>query len=530
MGRELVVRLAANPKVRGALATLPLPKMLALSSGSEPKSIDLEAEELVGRVERVVARLQHATFTGAADKEKVVNLHKEYVARIADVLAQTLVLAGAITDDAPTLPPMPAVHAPPPEPLQLADGQLLLLLPDRDARCAGGEGSSQLGVVNGAGVSRVLAGGEVPLAIDAVAQPVLPWRRPASGWEESLMRGIELLQARVGELNAVAETASITVDEAGHAASDLGWIRSLRRISAGLYLVARHLTTEIDTAVDAVDEAAQSVMAASAAEVVTQVLEEVRDGSSRARLALEDRDAVYDDEEERVTPSQGMDVLRKSIAKLKPEALAAEAIRSSGAIGSRRYMAGQWLLVRTDGGVWCDAKVESAAPLLRLHQLRLEGSGGGSTSSTVLSLHPWNHAPRELPQAAFEALRWFHVALMRAQHSHISDALSGQRLDTLQQCVAIDVSGDNMDMASINDAKSLSVWLTTLHKERLAGSQVKRPAAALLTAGPGALFNTHHRPLAALQLRCICFCLPSHRACRRQDDATLTDHRDVARG
>ena len=53
-------------------------------------------------------------------------------------------------------------------------------------------------------------------------------------------------------------------------------------------------------------------------------------------------------------------------------------------------------------------------------------------------LHPWNHAPLELPLDTFEVLRVWHLEVLRAQHSHIADGLSGRRLDELQQCIAID--------------------------------------------------------------------------------------------
>ena len=83
--------------------------MLALCSGTKPEAIDLETERLDGRVERVVARLGRATFTGKADTEMVPKLYKDYVARIADVLAQTLALVGAAESAGmPQLPPMPA--------------------------------------------------------------------------------------------------------------------------------------------------------------------------------------------------------------------------------------------------------------------------------------------------------------------------------------------------------------------------------------------------------------------------------------
>ena len=57
------------------------------------------------------------------------------------------------------------------------------------------------------------------------------------------------------------------------------------------------------------------------------------------------------------------------------------------------------------------------------------------------ALHPWNHAPRELLSSDFDALLGWWEETLRIQHSHITDALSGRRMDVLQQCVAIDVDG-----------------------------------------------------------------------------------------
>ena len=59
------------------------------------------------------------------------------------------------------------------------------------------------------------------------------------------------------------------------------------------------------------------------------------------------------------------------------------------------------LTVRTKGGRWVDAEV---------------GEGGLLTlDGKEVQLHPWNHAPLEMPHAAFEVLvRWWKDALHRA--------------------------------------------------------------------------------------------------------------------
>ena len=92
--------------------------------------------------------------------------------------------------------------------------------------------------------------------------------------------------------------------------------------------------------------------------------------------------------------------------------------------------------MRTAGG-WRDADVAPAGADGLCHHLTfLEGCG---EPPATLTLHPWNHAPRELPLAAYEAMRAWWTRDLRRQHSHIPDALTGKRLDALQQCVAISV-------------------------------------------------------------------------------------------
>ena len=116
-------------------------------------------------------------------------------------------------------------------------------------------------------------------------------------------------------------------------------------------------------------------------------------------------------------------------------------------------------------------------------------------------LHPWNHAPRELPAADFEALLAWWAALMRHQHAHIHDTLTGQRLETLQQRVAIDVlKGDAAMQREVGDAEGLSAWLSRQHLERLEGGAVEGPCAVLLTAGPAAGKTTLTSQVVVLSL------------------------------
>ena len=103
---ELAVRLRANPRLSAALDALP-PKMLALRSGAAAEPITFKAEALEGRVARVVARLQGATFTGKGDKGTVPALYRDYVERVAGALQPLLALGSATTAVQQVLP-MPA--------------------------------------------------------------------------------------------------------------------------------------------------------------------------------------------------------------------------------------------------------------------------------------------------------------------------------------------------------------------------------------------------------------------------------------
>ena len=65
---ELLSRLAAYPKLRAVLDALGRPKMISLSSTSEPRiaKVDTDATALDSRVKHVVTSLQSAAFTGSA--------------------------------------------------------------------------------------------------------------------------------------------------------------------------------------------------------------------------------------------------------------------------------------------------------------------------------------------------------------------------------------------------------------------------------------------------------------------------------
>jgi len=96
-----------------------------------------------------------------------------------------------------------------------------------------------------------------------------------------------------------------------------------------------------------------------------------------------------------------------------------------------------------------------------------------------LQLHPWNHAPLELPMTSFEEVRSWWLQWLLSEHSQTDDAFSGSKLDVVTNCVAIEIEGD----LDINDYTSLADWLLAEHTQRCLGSAVEDPACCLIVAG-----------------------------------------------
>eukprot|EP00966_Prymnesium_polylepis_P143532 3313500-Prymnesium_polylepis.2 len=73
------------------------------------------------------------------------------------------------------------------------------------------------------------------------------------------------------------------------------------------------------------------------------------------------------------------------------------------------------------------------------------------------------------------------------EHSHILDALSGQRLKTLEQCVKINLNGDGA-FENVVDVQVLSDKLYALHAQLCSGGEVltAKSACVLITAPPAA--------------------------------------------
>ena len=444
-----------------------------------------------------------------------------------DELATLKARVELLREDAeePTEPPAPVPHVEMPSvtaPTCLADGQLLLLL---------GEGSHltaarTLAAVAGERAVRIMGNEGGPLAYDGCCSlQVLPWRPSAkSGFAAALRRDAEALTRPAADILSAlqqAKEAFSTSDapllagalEAAKAQADAA-VAAAERMAAMVALGPR-----AHTAREAIREAARGFQVELPSQVAAWWTPErkeeeeaifklrTRRGPDGSLVTIPEEQLSAAEREQVQRLKQGLEAghqlklelqhmqqrLRTAIEDLEAlltpaalEALAVEALRSSGTVGVRRYATGQGLTVRVDGA-WRDAEVERIEGVA--HRVRIEGHGpeGRGATSVLLGLHPWNHAPRELRAVDFEALRAWWAASMREQHAHIRDTLTSQRLSTLQQCVAIEVVKGTASMrGEVSDARSLSAWLSQQHGERLRGEAVEEPCAALLTAGPAA--------------------------------------------
>jgi hypothetical protein len=443
-------RLTAYPVLREHLDQLQ-PKVFALGSDVDATPVEVEASEL--DVAADIERINQSKFTSKGDKPKVISLYKEYVQNTVGALQKTLgslqMLASHSTTAAPE-EPLPQVDAPAASSLLLAEGQPLLLLSWQGSGSGPGSGP-RFGVVDATGgrvAAAVTGEDDAELAYDRCSQAVLPWRPPAAGWDAAF----------VGDACALRDFA----EPARHLAED-----------------ARRMESE--SALRAVGEQAREI--ADGAARCQTIAHAAREAGGAVRSCVDAAAALFNGDPKQLEAA--LKKVRAAVERLQPVALEAAltlALVSSGALGARRYAAGQALTVRTASG-WRDAAVATAGAEGLCHLLEFEGSG---EPPATLMLHPWNHAPRELLHAAYEAMRAWWAPWLGAQHAQIADALTGKRLDALQQCVAISVTGGAAETqaSAIRDAHSLTAWLLAQHGAQLEGGPTEGPLAALLTAGP----------------------------------------------
>ena len=118
-----------------------------------------------------------------------------------------------------------------------------------------------------------------------------------------------------------------------------------------------------------------------------------------------------------------------------------------------------------------------------LAQVRYQEEDG---SVGVIPLHPWNHAPRSMPRQDFEQMRRWWENHLREQHSEIVDSLLGEKLDVMQQCVAIEPAEDDHspELRGIRNAEGLSELLSSMYAQCRDEKVTSTPPVVLLTAGP----------------------------------------------
>ncbi|KOO26799.1 hypothetical protein Ctob_001341, partial [Chrysochromulina tobinii] len=473
LSRELMKRLTAYPALQVHLDQLQ-PKVFALSSDADATPVEVEAGEL--NVAADIERIQNSKFTSKGDHPVVVvGLYTKYVHDTVGALTNTLgslqMLASGSATAAPA-EPLPQVDAPAASPLRVAEGQPLLLLSWQGNSAGDGPRFGVVDATGGRVAAAVMGGDDAELAYDRCSQAVLPWRPPAAGWDAAF----------VGDARALRDLAE-----------------PARRLADDARLM------ESESALRAVGERAREI--ADGAARCQSIAHAAREAGGAVQSCVDAAATLFKAQQGDPTQLQAaLGMVRAAVerltSQLQPVALEAAliaALRSSGASGARRYAAGQPLTVRTAGG-WRDADVATAGGDGLCHGLTfLEGSSGEPPAT--LALHPWNHAPRELPQVAFKAMHEWWTRELRKQHTQIFDALSGNRLDALQQCVAIEVMGD-ADLDGLRGVHGLSDWLHSLHAVRRRGEAITAPGAALLTAPPAAGKTTLISQAVVLALNC----------------------------
>ena len=399
----------------------------------------MQAGELPKRVKQVVDQIQASVFVGKGDVKEVPKIYQKYVAGIVHVLQRTLAFgrvagAASVIPLAPNFPaPLPVLSDSYPEyvddSMRFEPGQLLLRRP----HVAAGEGRTQVLVIakEGGRFERAIGGDVVELSIsfDDCDQVVLPWY-PLPTTQSGAVGDIRAVQKDVERLNEIRKHYKDACNKCEGASKQ---------------------------------KAAQEV--GKAAKTVVQLL---------AVLSLDKR--FTSELSKSVMRASDITQLTGAIGEIELESLGAKILLRTGTKGARLYAGGSALNVRLDGR-WVDAEVVDSTTV------RTE------SGEVPLRLHPWNHAPRRLPSSSFEELRSYHVAALRSDHAHVFDALTGTKLDVLEQCVAIGVdraaeSGANDALTEVTNASSLAAWLHQLHAQLCAGDHTERPAGVLLTGRP----------------------------------------------
>ena len=138
------------------------------------------------------------------------------------------------------------------------------------------------------------------------------------------------------------------------------------------------------------------------------------------------------------------------------------------------YAQGQHLSVNTPSG-WQDMQVLEAGGVS--HRVTPVDAKGEDSTPLDLILHPWNHAPLQLPSMDYEASLARHMRLLKARNASMTDALSGERLDIFEQSVPIEVQGEALEL---KDVEGLASKVLRTYVQRLGGDTSSRACFVLV--------------------------------------------------
>ena len=142
----------------------------------------------------------------------------------------------------------------------------------------------------------------------------------------------------------------------------------------------------------------------------------------------------------------------------------------------RVYLRGQHLMALTPEG-WQDIRV--LEPRGAVHRVQPLGTKGKVVEPLDIALHPWNHAPLQLPTADCEAGLGRYRRLLKARNASMTDALSGERLDIFEQSVPIDVTGATLEQ-QVTEVKGLAEVMLLEYDRRLRGVASSRACFVLV--------------------------------------------------
>ena len=505
---EVLARL--NEKVAAALVNLK-PKVLQVDANG--KTCVVAREEIERRAKlKFEDEIKQRRFTGKGDHEKVAKLYDEYFERIAKRVASTLHISLAETDGRRSaLPDAPEQDLPPERPVFFVEGQYLLSRATAAAPREAKHANLSLCTVTADGSAmRPIGTSNEEIPVEQRCHRALPWITPVAGEHHAspsvmtwLVKVLNVVEDRSKSIAAYdAGQVALQLDPSG-TEDELKIVRAIRaamtclgdleRIESELRWLANPENDGTSVAND-VGMRQGGDMENERKHQMAAMLQQLRDATDSASKLVAS-----------TKPVDGSEIVILSLedARITMAEKVALALYLLSNMRHRRYATEQDLVVLLDGE-WHDFRVHGHSG----HEhLLVYGSSQGATRPVLL--HPWNHAPLDLPLAAFEKLRICWEEWLEAQHSHIIDAISGRRLDVMKQCVPIVVEGikeemshqsalhvseeleDHSDLSGETDAVvavgSLCKWVlhcyTSLSQTR--GDMHTHPCL-LITAGPAA--------------------------------------------